>query len=41
MVETTTRHPIQTDTWVKATWDEFVATAYSPPLPRRTGLLRP
>lgn len=30
MVETTTRHPIQTDTWVKATWDEFVATAYSP-----------
>jgi len=31
MVETTTRHPIQTDTWVKATWDEFVATAYSPP----------
>ena len=30
MVETTTRHPIQTDTWVKATWDEFLATAYGP-----------
>ncbi|MGF1523218.1 MAG: hypothetical protein ACFBSF_12960, partial [Leptolyngbyaceae cyanobacterium] len=31
MVETITRHPIPTDTWVKATWDEFVATAYSTP----------
>jgi Uma2 family endonuclease len=29
MAETTTLQPIQTDTWVKASWDEFVATAYS------------
>jgi len=30
MAETTTLHPIQTDAWVRASWDEFVATAYSP-----------
>jgi len=30
MAETTTLQPIHTDTWVKASWDEFVAAAYSP-----------
>ena len=30
MAETTTLQPIQTDTWVKASWEAFIATAYSP-----------
>jgi Uma2 family endonuclease len=30
MTETSTLHPIQTNTWVKATWNDFLSTAYSP-----------
>ncbi|HEY9879459.1 MAG TPA: hypothetical protein V6D29_13470 [Leptolyngbyaceae cyanobacterium] len=30
MAKPTTLQPIQTDTWVKATWETFVATVASP-----------